>query len=107
MSEIYMICATLDSIPCIDPGPGSPFKIGLSDNPDARLRALQTASPFSLFLRATWPFASRVSAMDFESACHSRLSAWGLTGEWFFGDISEAEMIVDQIFYETFPMGLP
>jgi len=61
-----------------------PVKVGISDDPDKRIRALATASPFKLTLsfvaEAKW-YPNQ--AADVERAVHAQLAAHALQGEWF------------------------
>lgn len=57
---------------------GGPIKIGFSENPLERLRALQMASPASLRLVALVP-----GSYADEAAVHAHLHAHRLHGEWF------------------------
>lgn len=57
---------------------GGPIKIGYSANPEKRLAALQTASPYDLAILAIRP-----GSRDDEAALHDRLSAHRLRGDWF------------------------
>lgn len=62
------------------------FKVGVSDNPEKRLRHLQSGSPVKLVLAvvATVRTAVRGSgAYHLERALHAKLAAHRLHGEWF------------------------
>lgn len=58
------------------------YKIGMAEDPRARLRGLQTGCPFELELAGTakvpWLFAPAV-----EAGLHKRYAPWRLKGEWF------------------------
>ena len=60
------------------------FKIGISDNPESRVRELQTGSPLPLKLI----YAVVVDLVDREREAHCILAAWRKHGEWF--DLGEA-----------------
>lgn len=66
----------------IDGSPG-PIKVGLSDNPKARLRQLQTGSPFRMELVAVFSFPNREIARAVEAAFHQAQKKWKTSGEWF------------------------
>src|ERR1051325_9826576 len=62
----------------IQSGEGGPIKIGISDDPDLRLRRLQTASCEQLKLLGVVPGDEAM-----ERAYHARLAAHRIRGEWF------------------------
>lgn len=69
-----------------DPGMELPtplIKIGKANDPDSRLRSLQTGSPQKLVFYALWKFDSPIDAMAVESACHRRFKKERKLGEWF------------------------
>jgi Meiotically up-regulated gene 113 len=57
---------------------GDAVKIGVSDNPERRLREMQTGSPGMIVLLAVIKNAGH-SELD----CHRRLAHLHITGEWF------------------------
>lgn len=59
-----------------------PYKVGISKNPDARLKALQTGHPYPLKIhhRIETP-ANRTKLL--ETAIHRNLKHNRQTGEWF------------------------
>lgn len=59
----------------------SPIKIGIATNPRARLRELQTASPYLLALHEYWQVD--LGARFFEAEIHDALTDKRLRGEWF------------------------
>lgn len=62
-------------------GEGGPIKIGISHNPNVRLRALQTAAPYQLRLvLASGPVAH---AERYEAWLHALHADSRLNGEWF------------------------
>ncbi len=83
----------------------SPVKIGLSDNPEKRLKDLQTANPNKLILRRKIEMPSRKQAQLLERCLHNlgKKQFKALEGEWFivFGSwdklISEAQKMVSGV----------
>lgn len=68
-----------------------PKKIGMSENPDGRLRQLQIGNPRRLSLVKTWILPSRKSAQRLEAELHENFSPDDLEGEWF--DLREAPLV--------------
>lgn len=66
----------------IQKGYGS-VKIGVSDDPQARLKSLQTGNHGRLYLIASFPFDSRMQAEAMERELHARFTEDRLKGEWF------------------------
>lgn len=62
-----------------------PMKVGYSNNPDARLKSLQTGNPNKLYLSASIPCENESDARKFERTMHWLLTKKyrKLTGEWF------------------------
>ncbi len=59
-----------------------PYKVGISKNPEARLRALQTGHPARLRIHhKTETPANRTKLL--ETVIHNNLKHSRLTGEWF------------------------
>ena len=58
-------------------------KVGISSNPEARLRQVQTGSPDRLSIYATLVFPNRRAAQDVERAFHDVLDLSRMCGEWF------------------------
>ena len=58
-------------------------KIGISSNPEERLKGLQTGTPRILTLIAMMEFASREIALGVESLLHMFFDENRLNGEWF------------------------
>lgn len=54
-------------------------KIGWSENPDERLKQLQTGCPGKAVIEATVPGADR----EMERALHAAFRPWRTHGEWF------------------------
>ncbi len=82
--------ATADTY-ALDEGPGFVYvmeraghlKIGLSTDPEKRLRQIQTASPEPIALIATRQFANRLTAAAAERLLHKRFARKRHVGEWF------------------------
>jgi Meiotically Up-regulated Gene 113 (MUG113) protein len=70
-----------DCLYFIQCGDDGPIKIGVSHDPSARLRALQTASPYPLTL--LWVHGPLEDAPGLELRLHKRHAAIRLQGEWF------------------------
>lgn len=68
------------------------YKIGISTNPQARLKALQAQSPHKLVLIAC---QMNYDAWRFEQSLHSRFSSCRTQGEWFHLSAVEAEAITE------------
>lgn len=63
---------------------GSNFsKIGISDNPENRLKSLQTGSPHRLFLAFQLEMRCRADAIEVESLAHELMDSARMNGEWF------------------------
>lgn len=75
MSEIHYVYM-------IQKGYGS-IKIGVSNNPEFRLKQLQTGNHGSLYLIAKFPFESRKEAESMEKDLHVKFQSYRLEGEWF------------------------
>lgn len=66
----------------IQKGYGS-VKIGVADDPERRLRELQTGNHGALHLIAKLPCPSRAAAFAMERELHERFQSDRLNGEWF------------------------
>ena len=66
----------------IQKGYGS-IKIGVSDNPEKRLKQLQTGNHGSLFIIAKFPFETRREALSLEYDLHKMFKNDKINGEWF------------------------
>lgn len=71
-----------------------PVKVGISDNPGARVLGLQTGCPFHLSLLATFQFEDRIVAHKEEQFFHRCYREQQLVGEWF--DLS-ADLAIEGI----------
>lgn len=86
-----------------------PIKIGYSKDPDARLKALQTASPHKLRISILLPFETKREAEIVEHCFHNlgKAKHKSLSGEWFiiFGDrrnfIAQSLKMADVIIKKT------
>lgn len=66
--------------------PGGLVKIGVSSNPEQRLKSLQAANPRKLVLHAfDDDYETRGDAVSWERQIHEHLTerGWYLRGEWF------------------------
>lgn len=75
---------------------GHPVKIGLTQNLDKRIAALQTGFPHRLhpYLLVQVPSDKARSA---ERACHDKLKASRLSGEWFNVTPEQAVVVVQDV----------
>lgn len=55
-------------------------KVGVSSNPEGRLRSMQTGNPFNMFLVNKW---ETTSDFRIESITHRELAEYRVHGEWF------------------------
>jgi hypothetical protein len=67
-----------------------PVKIGISDNPDKRVKQLQTAFPEKLEIKYIEPFTTKIKARTFEKYLHKDISHLKSHGEWFSITVQEA-----------------
>lgn len=74
----------------------NPVKIGVADDPYARLSALQVGCPDELvlhhFVKVPCDIARRL-----ERACHERLSEYSRRGEWFNIDKARAVEVLEEL----------
>lgn len=63
----------------------TPIKIGVSANPESRLKELQTGNPFKLIIIKTVPCLTKNAAHALESSLHelTRVTNKKMNGEWF------------------------
>jgi hypothetical protein len=64
-------------------GGGNFIKIGKARDVDKRVKALQTASPYSLTILARINADNDAHALCMEKAFHERLRKYSVSGEWF------------------------
>jgi hypothetical protein len=98
--KLYLIAEVgNDGLPC------APVKVGVSENPKWRLRALQTGNGRSLMIVETWRFPNQgpFFAARMERIVHQNLGGVRMCGEWFeiapvdaFNVIEHA--IIDEVF---------
>lgn len=74
-----------------------PVKIGLSNNPKRRLKALQTGNPRKLTLRGTVKTSSRRDAFALERQLHSKYKDKSINGEWFLLPRGEVEACLNEL----------
>lgn len=58
-------------------------KVGISVDPEARLRELQGGNQHRLYMLATWRFKSAQEAYAAEQSIHRRMRRHRTIGEWF------------------------
>jgi predicted GIY-YIG superfamily endonuclease len=58
-------------------------KIGVSSDPDRRVKEMQTGNAKPLTVIARFPFPNRASAMAIERELHEKYSRFRVSGEWF------------------------
>ena len=63
--------------------PKSPIKIGMSDNPEKRIKQLQTGNPVQLRLVLSIKCKSRAGAFKLESDMHNLLHKMNIINEWY------------------------
>lgn len=80
--------------------PSAPVKIGISENPPARLAALQTASPHDLVMFCCLTM-NREWAVNIERDAHEILAGDRMRGEWFSADPIQAAAVVCAWFGEA------
>ncbi len=69
-------------------------KIGFSDDPDDRLRSIQTGCPYPVRLLGTQQFETRNAAQAREKELHDKFGARRVHGEWFFADIRDELLLM-------------
>lgn len=72
-------------------GVDRPVKIGVADDPQKRLRQLQTGNPTPLRIVRTFSAQSRAAVNDWEFHAHRLFADHRLAGEWF--DLSADDII--------------
>ena len=61
----------------------SPVKIGMSDDPEKRIKQLQTGNPLELRILLSIRCKSREHAFSLENTLHSLLASSNIMNEWF------------------------
>jgi hypothetical protein len=95
MSNIYIISSAKHNL--------GPVKIGISDNPENRLKSLQTGFPEKLEIKYLEVLDERKKARKFEGLLHKDISHLRSHGEWFNLDVAAAILHVQFtiIHYDT------
>jgi hypothetical protein len=73
---------------------GEHSKVGVSNDPDKRLKQLQTGNPTNLFIHEKFWFKSENKARQVEQQAHKALKKHRQAGEWFSISPVEAERVV-------------
>ncbi len=73
---VYLIATALDD------GLRGPVKVGVSDNPEARLTTLQTGSPHKLKIAHLFPLPTRGAALAIEKSLLAIKDKHRMVGEW-------------------------
>lgn len=77
-------------------GYGNRLKIGKSNNPEVRLRSLQTAIPETLNLLGVIACSSEAEAFTLEKKLHSEYSECHILGEWFDSSMINITYLLDK-----------
>jgi len=72
MTYVYMIQAGYGGV-----------KIGVSDEPETRLKELQTGNHKKLHIIAKFVFSDKNEAFLFERFLHEKFQKWHMNGEWY------------------------
>lgn len=67
-------------------------KVGIATAPHSRVRDLQTANPFELFVHQTYRFPDRNMALKVEASFHEMNAGFRTSGEWFAMTPAEAHV---------------
>lgn len=73
------------------------IKIGISNNPQKRLKTFQTAQNTKLKIWNLFEVDSKKHAVNIEKTAHIRLQKWKQEGEWFDVSPEMAYSIIDEI----------
>ncbi len=71
-------------------------KIGISNNPEKRIKQLQTGSSRLLKIQYTILFNTRNEAIKAENSLHKKYSKYRLMGEWFEVDYKKVIKFVSE-----------
>lgn len=82
MSYIYIISTAKHE--------DGPVKIGISDNPDKRLKQIQTGYPEKIEIKHLEEFKTRKKTFELERLLHKDFSIYRSHGEWFNMTVKEA-----------------
>ena len=80
------------------------IKIGVSSEPNKRLKALQTGHHEKLEIMSTMGFEDRIDAYELEYKLHCIFSHLNITGEWFRP--AEDLLYLIQNFYDIYSKGI-
>lgn len=92
--SVYIISATGSGL----------LKVGVSHNPNGRMRTLSTSLPYKLKVERTWP---RTDAYQIEGATHDILAEHRLNGEWFNVTLDQAVKAVERAIAGSNVVALP
>lgn len=84
---------------------GPPYKVGISKNPERRLKSLQTAFPYKLKLHVKK--STEIAKVKLlETIIHRNINNYRTNGEWFDIDLSNLLLEIDfaLIRYEDDPL---
>ena len=59
------------------------MKIGISNNPEKRLRSIQTGNPYKLSIDRVEKYSTYEDAFRRETELHNKFKDYNLHGEWF------------------------
>jgi hypothetical protein len=82
MSNIYVIASSKTN--------SGPVKIGISNQPEKRLKQLQTAFPEKLEIKYIEKLETKLKARELEKYLHKDISHLKSHGEWFNISVEEA-----------------
>ena len=68
-------------------------KVGISRNPEHRVKNLQTGSPEKISVFRAWSFDQMRDARKYEAIMHSALSDYRKFGEWFSASPRQASAL--------------
>ena len=82
-----------------------PYKVGISKNPERRLKNLQTAFPYELKIHVKKP-TEAVKVKLLETIIHRNINNYKTKGEWFDIELSKLLLEIDfaLIRYEDDPL---
>ncbi len=70
----------------ISEGKRGPVKVGVANNPNVRIRELQSGNPKRLSLANWWKMPDRATAFAVEKEILNEMSPYRLIGEWIDAD---------------------
>lgn len=74
-------------------------KIGISKDPNARLKKLQTSNPSKLVLYFSHIFTDTGSARTIERQAHKKLEKYRMQGEWFAISIKHGQKVLEELVF--------